>query len=294
MSSCSGMYQNQPLLVRRLHDQRGALVAAGVAVRALAVGPDRALVEQRIPDAAGLEAVHAASPPGRWRRRPPAPAPRGACRPGPAIFTPTARSPSKSTSRTWTPSRASTPCSRAFSSSIWSNSLRIDLPGLRALVRLVVPEVERRRQLAVGADELHAVLLDEVAGLHLRQHAEPLQHPVGLGDQRLADVEAREASRARTAGRARPCWASSVETVEPAGPPPMTTTSGDVDEAAVMVRRVGAATTSGSTSTMSPIAAAVEQHFGAAAVERARLAHPEHAHHLGVGRRPRRTRAACS
>ena len=67
------------------------------------------------------------------------------------------------------------------------------LPGLRALVRLVVPEVEGRRQLAVRVDELDAVLLDEVALLHLRQHVEPLQHPVGLRDQRLADVEAREA-----------------------------------------------------------------------------------------------------
>ena len=66
------------------------------------------------------------------------------------------------------------------------------LPGLRALVRLVVPEVERRRQLAVRVDELHAVLLDEVALLHLRQHVEPLQHPVGLGNQRLADVKARK------------------------------------------------------------------------------------------------------
>jgi len=58
-----------------------------------------------------------------------------------------------------------------------------DLPGLRAFVRLVVPEIERRRQLAVGIDELHAVLLDEVALLHLLEHVEPLQHPVGLGDQ---------------------------------------------------------------------------------------------------------------
>ena len=36
-----------------------------------------------------------------------------------------------------------------------------DLPGLRALVRLVVPEVERRRLLARRVDELDAVLLDE-------------------------------------------------------------------------------------------------------------------------------------
>ena len=67
-----------------------------------------------------------------------------------------------------------------------------DLPGLRALVRLVVPEVERRRLLAARVDELHAELLDEVALLHLLEHAEPLEHPVGLGNQRFADVEARE------------------------------------------------------------------------------------------------------
>ena len=101
-----------------------------------------------------------------------------------------------------------------------------DLPGLRALVRLVVPEVERRRQLAARVDELHAVLLDEVALLHLVQHAEPLEHPVGLGDQRLADVEAREALALEERDALRPCWARRVETVEPAGPPPMTTTSG--------------------------------------------------------------------
>src|SRR6188474_2053664 len=58
------------------------------------------------------------------------------------------------------------------------------LPGLRALVRLVVPEVERRRQLPARAHELDAVLLDEVALLHLLEHAEPLQHPIRLRDQR--------------------------------------------------------------------------------------------------------------
>jgi hypothetical protein len=52
-----------------------------------------------------------------------------------------------------------------------------DLPGLRALVRLVVVEVERRRFLAGGVHELHAVLLDEVALLHLLEHVEPLEAP---------------------------------------------------------------------------------------------------------------------
>ena len=50
------------------------------------------------------------------------------------------------------------------------------LPRLRALVRLVVPEVERRRELAARVHELHAVLLDEAAGPHLRQHAEAVEH----------------------------------------------------------------------------------------------------------------------
>ena len=59
-------------------------------------------------------------------------------------------------------------------------------------MRLVVHEIERLGQLAVLIDELHAVFLDEMAGLHLRQHAEPLEHPIGLGNQRLADVKARE------------------------------------------------------------------------------------------------------
>ncbi len=58
---------------------------------------------------------------------------------------------------------------------------------------LVVPEVERRRLLAGGVDELHAVLLDDVALLHLRQHVEPLEDPVGLRNRRFADVEARKA-----------------------------------------------------------------------------------------------------
>ena len=59
-------------------------------------------------------------------------------------------------------------------------------------MRLVVVEVERRRQFAGGVDELHAVFLDEVAVLHLVEHLEPLEHPVRFGDQRFADVEARE------------------------------------------------------------------------------------------------------
>ena len=67
------------------------------------------------------------------------------------------------------------------------------LPRLGALVRLVVPEVERRRELPVGVRELHAVLLDEAARLHLRQHVEPLEHPVRLGNERLADVKPRKA-----------------------------------------------------------------------------------------------------
>src|SRR5205085_4029460 len=67
------------------------------------------------------------------------------------------------------------------------------LPGLRALVRLVVVEVERGRLLAGGRDELDTKLLDEGAGLHLVEHVKTAEDPVRLGDERLADVEAGEA-----------------------------------------------------------------------------------------------------
>jgi hypothetical protein len=63
------------------------------------------------------------------------------------------------------------------------------LPRLRALVRLVVPEVKGRRLLARRVHELHAVFPGEVALLHLRQHVEPLEHPVRLRDQRFADMK---------------------------------------------------------------------------------------------------------
>src|SRR5206468_1162573 len=64
------------------------------------------------------------------------------------------------------------------------------LPGLRALVRLVVPEVEWRRQLSAGAHKLHTVLLDEMAAAHLVQHVQTPQHPVCFRDERFADMEA--------------------------------------------------------------------------------------------------------
>src|SRR5205814_3117945 len=66
-----------------------------------------------------------------------------------------------------------------------------DLPSLRRFVRPVIEEVERLRQLAVLVHELDAVFLDEVAALHFFEHAEPLEHVVGLRDERLADMEAR-------------------------------------------------------------------------------------------------------
>src|SRR4051794_13851984 len=87
-------------------------------------------------------------------------------------------------------------------------------------------------------------------------------------------------SRSKSCTR-RPCLASSVETVDPAGPPPMTTTSGDAVAEAGMV--VAAPLDQRQDFDDVADGAAVEQHLGAAAVERARLAHPEHAHHLGVG-----------
>src|SRR5690349_1806731 len=67
-----------------------------------------------------------------------------------------------------------------------------DLPGLRAFVGVHLIEIERLRFLPRCVDELHAVFLDEWAGLEPGEHAETLERPVRLRHERFADVEARE------------------------------------------------------------------------------------------------------
>ena len=89
------------------------------------------------------------------------------------------------------------------------------LPGLRLLARLVVGEIERLGQLAVLVHELHAFLADEVAFLELRQHAEPLERPVSLGNQAIRRYGSAETARARIATTRTPCWARIVETDRP-------------------------------------------------------------------------------
>ena len=66
------------------------------------------------------------------------------------------------------------------------------LPGLARFVRLVVLEVERFAEPALLVDELHAVLLDEVAAFHLGEQPGALEREVRVGDHRFADVEARK------------------------------------------------------------------------------------------------------
>ena len=211
------------LSIRRLQHHRRALVAAGVAVGAFPVGPDRALVEDGIPEAQ-LEAV-------LQQRRLAAGVDDDlgvhvAARAVGVLDAHADRA--LAFEEHLEHVHAFVRVDAVLAGVVEHHLVELaahDLPRLRALVRLVVPEVERRRQLAAGVDELHAVLLDEVAALHLLEHAEPLQHPVGFGNQRLADVEARKSlalEQARPRDRAS---AIRVETVEPAGPPPMTTTS---------------------------------------------------------------------
>src|SRR5262245_54288295 len=66
------------------------------------------------------------------------------------------------------------------------------LPGLRTLVRPVVPKVKGRRAFAAWREKLNAVFLDEIALLHLRQHVQAVQDPVRFGNQRFTDVKAWE------------------------------------------------------------------------------------------------------
>ena len=274
-------------LVGRLHDQRGALVAVVVLGRALVVGPDRALVEQRIPDAQAVAVhQHRRLAAGVDDHRRPHLAPRAVRLLD--LHADGALALEDHLEHVHALAGVDAVLARVLEQHLVELAA-LDLPRLRALVRLVVPEVERRRQLAVGADELHAALLDEVAALHLVQHVEPLQHPVGLGDERLADVEAREGlaleqldaapvlgEQRRDGGTGR----SAADDDDVGRRGGHCTHDSDLDER----------------EHFDDVAddAVVEQHLGAPAVERARLAHPEDAHHLGVRRRPRRTRAARS
>ena len=179
-----------PLLVAGLNHERGAFVAAAIAVRAFPVGPDRPLVQDRVPDPQ-LEPV-------LQHRGLPAGVDHDLRKHVSIVVLLVANLHAHRTVAV----EQHLENAHAF--------LRVDavlagvvehhlvefaadhLPGLRAFVRLVVPEVEGRRLPAARVDELHAVLLDEGAGLHLRQHVELLQHPVGLGNQRLPDVKAGE------------------------------------------------------------------------------------------------------
>ena len=81
-------------------------------------------------------------------------------------------------------------------------------------MRLVVPEVEGGGQLAVALTNCTLYFLTKWLCLHLVEHLEALQHPVGLGNERLADVEAGNRSRSKS-WTLWPCWAMRVETVEP-------------------------------------------------------------------------------
>ena len=207
MLSCCGMYQNQPLLVRRLQHHRRAFVAAGVAVGALPVGPDRALVEDRVPDAQA-QAVLDAGRPGRWRRRRPWRAPRaravlvadGHADGAVALEEHVEHAHAFVRRRR----RARARCRAS------SGRTRCAPPARSASTRAACCPRSRTAPTACRCALTNCTLyfLTKWLCLHLRQHVEPLEHPVGLGDQRFADVEAREAlaleelDAARPAGRA--------------------------------------------------------------------------------------------
>ena len=176
---------------RRLKHHRRAFVAAGVAIGPFPVRPDGALVQDRIPDAEpkpilkqpGLTARIDDDP--RAHIAPPSAVDLNGDADGPLAV-------EKHIDDAHAFVHDDAVLARVLEHHLIELAAR-DLPRLRALVRFVVPEIEWRRQPAARVDELHAVLLDEMAALHLRQHVQPLQHPVRLGNQRLADMKAREA-----------------------------------------------------------------------------------------------------
>ncbi len=98
--------------------------------------------------------------------------------------------PSMSTLPTLTPSRASTPLSRACSNSIWSNSSRLTWNACGG-----EPPSARRKWnvcVAVAGWEIRAVL-DDAERANLVEHAELFHDRQVAGQQRLADVKTRVA-----------------------------------------------------------------------------------------------------
>src|SRR5262249_28280424 len=179
------------LLIRRLDDERGALVAAGVAISALPIRPDGAFVEDGVPQAE-LEAIlqHGALAAGVDDDFGPD------FDLGAVLALNAGADGAGALEQHLQHARRFMDLDALLGRVAQHHQIELaahDLPGLGALVRLVVPEVEGRRQLALGIDELHAVFLDEMALLHFVQHLEPLEHPIGLGNERLADMEAGKA-----------------------------------------------------------------------------------------------------
>src|SRR5262249_45105199 len=176
------------LLVGCLDDKSRAFVPAGVAVSALPVGPDGAFVEHGIPEPQ-LEAIleHGAL------------AARidddlGADNVLRAVFTLDAGGDGAVVFEEYVEhARRFMDFDALFGGVAQHHEIELaahHLPGLRALVWLVVPEVEGRRQLAARIDELHAELLDEMARFHLVEHLQSLEHPIRFVDEGFADMEA--------------------------------------------------------------------------------------------------------
>src|SRR5262249_27318755 len=162
----------------RLNDEGCALVVACVPISPAPVSPDRALVEHRVPGAK-LEAIlkkgalsagidNHASPHFAWR----ALVELDSDADGSIAF----KKPIEHARPFMSPNAVLAGVIEHHHVEFTAN----DLPGLRAVVGFVVPEIKGSRQLAPGIDKLDAVFLDEVAFLHLLQHSQPLEHPVGF------------------------------------------------------------------------------------------------------------------
>jgi len=100
----------------------------------------------------------------------------------------------------------------------------LDLPRLRTLTRIAIPEEKRLRLFAGMRHELDAELRHKVAVLHTFQDPQSLERPIRFRHQRFADMKAGIESRS-TSSVDQPASATKAAAVEPPGPPPMTTQS---------------------------------------------------------------------
>ena len=178
------------LFAFRLNNERGALVLARAAFGALPIGPNRGLLEFRIPFAQTEPAHnHRALAAGVDDHIGPHLAFRAVF-----LLKPNADR-AVALEQHLQHAHAFMHLDAVFAGVVEQHEIELaanHLPRLRRFMRFVIDEIKWLGQLAVLVDELDAVFFDEGTGFHFVEHVEPLENPIRLRNERFADVKARK------------------------------------------------------------------------------------------------------